>query len=90
MSGQGVIEIFGNNITSRFRCEIYEGNILMILALLFRDAQAIIFVIDSSDKLTLLVAKDELNLLLGTTVRNERLLVGDYYVDLSFLYEASK
>ena len=38
---------------------------MLILALLFRDAQAIIFVIDSSDKLRLVVAKDELNLLLG-------------------------
>ncbi|XP_065837694.1 ADP-ribosylation factor-like protein 6 [Oscarella lobularis] len=31
----------------------------------YKDAQAIIFVIDSSDKLRLVVAKDELNLLLG-------------------------
>ena len=61
---RGVIEIFGNTITSRCRCEFYEESML-ILALLFRDAQAIIFVIDSSDKLRLVVAKDELNLLLG-------------------------
>eukprot|EP00118_Oscarella_pearsei_P014056 m.118015 g.118015 ORF g.118015 m.118015 type:complete len:159 (+) comp37637_c0_seq1:226-702(+) len=33
--------------------------------ILFRDAQGIIFVIDSSDKLRLVVAKDELNLLLA-------------------------
>ena len=37
---------------------------VLFVCLFFRDAQAIIFVIDSSDKLRMVVAKEELDLLL--------------------------